>query len=383
MAEDRADAADPRPASREPGAPIGKDEIDPELVSLRRSGPKVGTITAAAVVLACIVLMVRLRHDFTFARAGDTPRPVSVADVIGGKVADESYVTVPAPLVRSAAIRARVSEANAGTRVVPVAGSNDKLWVAVPGDAWSPVSYEEVATGRLRSMADVRIAAAVAGYAAEHPTPRFVTGDELRRVRAASPGGGEVALVGGGTLAVRGDDEVEIVVPDPGRSMVIVAFTERLPDVAAWTKALAEAGVIAPGAAPTSTAEDTARWEVARPSAELGQALDIAALFGARVDPATARFRAPWSQLATSDDGVRGPAGTIPWRAIDVAAVWAPRPVPAGAKVILVDEKPGSYWYLPPVYIGLGLFAVLFTWALILAVRRQFLDQPKAVPAKP
>ncbi|MBZ0236727.1 MAG: hypothetical protein K8M05_30645, partial [Deltaproteobacteria bacterium] len=169
--------------AREEGAPIGKDVIDPELVSLRRAAPRIGIVTAAAVVLLCVVLMVRMRHDLAFARGGDAPTAVSVADVVAGKVADDSYVTIDAPLDRDAAVRTRVTEANAGTRVVPVVGSADKLWVALPGDPWSPYQHDEKLTGRLRALADVRFADAVAGHVARHPAPRFVTGEELRKAR--------------------------------------------------------------------------------------------------------------------------------------------------------------------------------------------------------
>ncbi len=382
MAEDRRDVVATPPAPPESGAPRGKDELDPELINLRRPAPRVGMITSAAIVLGCIVLMIRLRHDFAFARAAETPRAVAIADVVAGKIADESYVTFGAPLERAAAVRARVTEANAGTRVVPVAGSGDRLWIAVPGDAWTPYQHDEVVAGRLRAMSAVRFAEAIAGHVARDPSPRFVTGAELRRAQLAAGAGPEVEIVGGGRLAVRTTDEVEIVVPDPAASMVVATFSPRLPDVAAWTTALASAGVIAAGTAPTRTTEDTARWEVRRASTEVAQALETAALWGARAEPATARFRAPWDQLAVTDEGVRGPTGVIPWSLVDVAAIWAPRAVPADARVLLVDEKPGNYWYLPPVYVGLGLFAVLFTWALVLAIRRHFFDQPRVTPAR-
>lgn len=368
--------------ARDPGAPIGKDEIDPDLVSLRRSAPKVGIVTSAAIVLLCVVLMVRLRDDFAFSRSGDSPRTVSVEDVVAGKIADDSYVSVVAPLDRSAAVRARVTEANAGTRVVPVRGSGDRLWVAVPGDAWAPVVPDDVVTGRLRTLASVRFGDVVREHVARNATPRFITGEALRQAKA---GGAAVPLIGGGSHTLAPTDEVEISQVDPGAAVVVATFNPRLPDVKSWTDALAAAGVLAADAKPVRATEETARWEVRRADAvaSISTAIEGAQLWGARVEPATTRFRSPWTTLAVSDAGVTSPAGVIPWSSVDVVALWAPRPVPAGARVVLADEKPGAYWYLLPVYIGLALFAILFTWALVLAVRRTVRDARKTPAAAP
>ena len=48
-------AADPPTEAREPGAPVPKDEIDPELVSLRPR-TQVGLLTSFSVVVFCIYL---------------------------------------------------------------------------------------------------------------------------------------------------------------------------------------------------------------------------------------------------------------------------------------------------------------------------------------
>lgn len=363
------------PAARDPGAPIGKDEIDPDLVSLRRAAPKVGIVTAAAIVILCVVQMVRLRDDFAFSRSDDSPRSVTVDQIIAGQVGDDSYVTVLAPLDRTAAVRARVTEANAGTRVVPVRGSDDKLWIALPGDPWSAVVYDDAVSGRLRRLDSVRFSGAVAAYVAAHPSPRFITGAELRRAKGAG-GAAQVALIGGGNHTIAATDEVEIAVADPGAAVVVATFNPRLPTLQAWTNALVEAGVLAAGEPPVRTTEDTARWEVRRADAvaDITSRIEGAQLWGARAETATTRFRTPWSALTATEVGVTSPAGIIPWTAVDVVAVWGPRAVPAGARILLADERPDGYWYLLPVYIGLALFALLFSWALVLAIRRTLHD---------
>lgn len=370
--------------AREEGAPIGKDEIDPDLVSLRRTAPTVGIVTAAAIVILCVVLMVRLRHDFAFARGGEDAKTVTVTDVVAGKVADDTYITIEGALDRDAAVRTRVTEANAGIRVVPVVGTGDKLWVAIAGDPWSPYQHDEKLTGRLRALDDVRFADAVTGYMKRSPAPRFVTGDELRNARLGKAA--QLALVGGGTVALRDADDVEIAVADPGAAVIIVAFNPRLPDVKAWTDALVAAGAITAGTAPDAATEETARWQVRAPDAvaAVTRQLEAAQLWGARVEPATTRHRVPWKDLRADETGVTLPSGVLPWSAIDVVAVWAPRPVPGDARVLLVGESPGGYWYLTWVYVGLALFAALFTWAFARGLRTELRDiRDRRVAAKP
>lgn len=377
----RAMADDPRTDDPEAGAPIGKDTLDPELISLRRPAPRIGAVAAAAVLVLCVVLMVRLRHDLRFARAGSEPTPVTVQELIAGKLAADSYVTFTAPADATATIRAQVSPANPGARVRPVVGTDDRLWLAEPGDDWGPAHHDQLVTGRLRAMSAVRFGGPVARALAKGTWPRFISGAELARARQASAAGGALVLVDGGALTIGGDADVELWLPDPGQAVVVGTFGSRLPDVAAWTAALARAGVIAPGTAPLSKTDDLARWLVQRPDAiaSLNQQLDTAQLWGARVEPSPVRVRAKWSELVASAEGVTVPARTgavIPWAAIDVAAVWAPRTMPAGARVVITDEQPADYWYLTPLYIGLAVIAALFGWALVMAVRRQFFDEP-------
>jgi hypothetical protein len=323
--------------------------------------------------------MVRMRHDFAFARAGDSAKAVTVTDVVAGKIADDSFVTIDASLDRDAAVRTRITEANAGTRVVPVVGTGDKLWVAISGDPWSPYQHDEKLTGRLRALDDVRFSDAVAGYMKKSPAPRFVTGEELKKARLGKAA--ELVLVGGGTVAPRDADDLEIAVADPGAALVIAAFNPRLPDVKAWTDALVAAGVITAGTAPAAATEETARWQVRAPDAvaAVTRQLETAQLWGARVEPATTRHRVPWKDLRADETGVTLPSGVLPWSAIDVVAVWAPRPVPAGARVLLVGESPGTYWYLTWVYVGLALFAALFTWAFARGLRQEIRDRRVAV----
>lgn len=363
-------------ANREPGAPIGKDEIDPDLIRLPRGALQIGLIAAAGVLVLCIALLVRLRHDVGYAREDDTPRPVTAADIVAGKVADNSYVTLEAPPDRAGAVRLRLTKGSDGHRVVAVRGTGDRLWLALPGDAMDHAAQrDDRVSGRLRRLADVRYAGPLARALVAYPAPRFITGAELRRARTANATA--VTLIDGQPLTLGADADVDLSVVDPNAAIVVAALSEGHPTAAAWAEALVAAGVIAAGQAPISATADLVRWEVRRPDAvaAVQAILDKAELSGARTDASASNLRTRFSALAVTDAGVASPAGVIPWSAIDVAAVWAPRPVPAGAWVVLADERPGDYWYMQAIFVGLVLIGALATWALVRAVRRQFFDQ--------
>src|SRR5690242_20825275 len=86
-------ADEPKPIPQD-GAPVPKDAIDPELVKLRRPPPKVGFITAAGLVIVAVMFLVRLSPDRRFSGSPATPAPASVADVLAGHVALDSYVKI-------------------------------------------------------------------------------------------------------------------------------------------------------------------------------------------------------------------------------------------------------------------------------------------------
>jgi hypothetical protein len=205
------------------------------------------------------------------------------------------------------------------------------------------------------------------------PHPQFVRGGDLRKVRAGEAGA--LATVTGAEVRIAAETPVEIEVADPEAATVIATFNDRFPDVAAWTAALAQAAVISPDVVPGDTTLATAMFGIRGPHAveATQKKLDAAGLGGARVDAVTARHLAPWRELISTDAGLTFPGGaSLPWSAIDVAAVWLPRVPPADAHVIVVGEAPAQYWYVLPIYVAVIVFGLLFAWALVRAVRRDF-----------
>jgi hypothetical protein len=363
---------------REPGAPIPKDEIDPELVSLRPR-TQIGMVTAFSVVAFCVYLALRLWSDFQFAGEG-APREITVAELADGKVGENSHVTIAAELERAAAVRVKQSAGVPGLRVVPAVGSGDRVWIVLDGNGWADPREAPRYTGRVRRLSDLPFEGSFRSFVQKHPPSRHVTAEELRR--ALGDRSGALTAVTGDSFRVADDDIVEIISIDPDAVIVAASFGERQPDIETWTAALASAGLIEPFAAPRSADDDMVWFDVKRPGAlaSASKALEEAGLWAARVEPVVRRDRASWREVSASDGGVAVGGASLPWSIVDVAAIYADRPVPGDPWVVIVGDAPDRYWYVRPLYIAIAIFAVLFAWALVRTARRE-LFAPK-VPTR-
>jgi hypothetical protein len=264
--------------------------------------------------------------------------------------------------------------------VVPAIGGGDRVWIVLDGDGWSAPRDSGRYTGRLRRLSDLPFSGSFRRHVKQHPAPRHVGADELRRALGA--GGGELTAVTGDRFTPGADDIVEIVSIDPDAVTIAASFGERQPDVDAWTAALAGAGLIEPFAAPRTADDDMVWFDVHRPGVLAGaaKALEQAGLWGARVEPVTRRDRAPWREVRAGDAGVTVAGATLPWTIVDVAAIHAARPLPGDPWVVIAGESPERYWYVRPLYAVIAIFAVLFAWALVRTTRRELLS-PK-VPTR-
>jgi hypothetical protein len=356
-----------RPETEQPGAPVAKDAIDPELVNLRKARPPIGAVTAFGVAALCTYLVVRLIPDIAFSRGDDKPIAATVA-TIGERV--NQLVEVDAELVMSRAVRLRENESVPGLRVVPIVGTGDRAWIVMTGGWTAEVRTIEPLAGRVREIDDLPIADELRDYVAGRTWPTFAT---LASARAAFAGG-PLATVTGERVTVNPAERVELDVPVPDAALVVATFNSRLSDAAAWTTALADAGVIAPGAAPREVTANTASYDVAASVAVTTEKLQKAELFAARVEPVNRTLATTWGELARSGAGPLVVAGTpVPDDRVDLVRVMTRRTIPAGALAIVVGERPSDYWYMLPAAIGLGLLAALAMWALVRAIRRDYL----------
>lgn len=358
-------ADDAKPAEREPGAPIAKDELDPELIKLGRARPKIGALTAAGVVFLSLFFLLKLGADRRFSSNDDTPTPVTVADLASGNVDEDAFVSVPAEPLMAHAIRAQTAKNSVGLRVVPVRGSGQKLWLVLPGDGWAQPTMGPY-VGRVRALADLPFAGVIEDFVAAHPRPLFATAAAVRAGFATN----KVKMVSGDEVRVADHDRIGFDVVEPGSAVVVAAYNERLPNLAAWTKALGDAGIAISGSGRDD--HERAFFDVAQEDAVATTAtkLEAAGLWAARVDPVTHHHETTWRALKHS-----GPAGftiaglMIPDDQLDLIGLYVVRDIPAGAYAVITGEDPQDYWYVLPVAIAVGLIGLLFAWALVRAVR--------------
>lgn len=351
----------------EPGAPLAPGQLDPELVNLKQARRPVGAIAAACLVVLAVFLAVQLIPDLRFARRADAPRIIDVqdADAAGIRTSDDEFVELRRRVSYGRALRVRSTTGSLGMRLTPVLGTGGKVWVAQPGSGYGEPT-DGVYRGRARGLDDIAFGAALRARAAGTPVPMYV---RTAAWRTAAPGA-PLPSLDGEQVRPRGADVVELdeVVADQAR--IIATFTERLPDVAAWTAALTSAGLALDPAPPSSTGR-SATFIARLPGGQAAVAakLDAAQLWGAIAEPITETRR------STVDELRANPAALGPG-AVDrdgLLRVWTPMPVPADAVVIIMGEAPGDYWYVLPVAIGLAIIALLFAWATVRALRRDWL----------
>lgn len=369
LASVMAESAQPLADAAEPGAPVAKDAIDPELIKLRRNRPKVGVITAAGLVFLCIYALLRLGPDRRFAGAEARPSQVTPADVLAGTVPLDTMIAIDVQPLMSQAIRSTTAKGSLGLRAVPTRAGR-RLWLVISGDGWdAPAQGRYV--GRLRKLADLPFAASITTFAAEHPRPVFAAAAAVRAGFAS----GRVATVTGDEVALSDADRVAFDVVDPNAAVIVAAFNERLPDTAAWTKALAAAGISALGP-PTSTTEQV-RYSVELPGAvaTLTTKLEAAGLWAARVDSVTHHFETTWGALKASPPTGFSIAGrdVIPEPQLDLVGLYVTRAIPSDAYAVLTSERPEDYWYVMPISIALAAIGLVFAWALVRAVKRDLL----------
>jgi hypothetical protein len=358
---------------------LGSKNVKPdeELISLARTRPNIRALTAAGVVFLALFFLLKLNPDRRFSGNDEAPASVTLADLANGKVEEDSYVSVTAEPLMSHAIRAATAKTSVGLRVVPAKGASEKVWIVLPGDGWVDPT-KDAYTGRVRKLEDLPFADVIADFLASHPRPLFATASAVR----AGFGTNKVKTVAGDEITVRDHDKIGFDVIDPNAAVVVGAYNDRHPNLAAWTKALADAGVTVTG--PGRDDRERAFFDVQLPGAvaTVATKLEAAGLWAARVDPVTHHHETSWRALRHS-----GPAGftvgglTIPDAQLDLVGLFVTRSIPSDAYAVIVGERPQDYWYVLPVAILVGLIGLVFAWALVRAIRRDFLTPKVATPA--
>lgn len=377
------DAGDP-----DAGRRIGRDEIDPDLISLPRTRARIGVVLAISMIVFSLYMLLRLVDDLAFSRQGPEPEEIaSPAALLATGELDNRFVRVPAVPDRAFAVRVAASRANQGSRLTPVQGTDDKLWIMIDGSVWTAgIRYEEVYTGRVRELDELPFADPVRRHVKERePAPRFVTPEAVRTALVAQAS--TVTGPAGDAIAVAASTPVRVHETAPDRVHIEVISTPRLPDAAAWAKVLSEIGLVPPDAtaAPGRKTESGQTWVFTAPAtgdlAAIETALLDAKLIAARAMAIETVHDTTWGQLAARDDALVVGGRAIPWDQISWITPIVTRFVPADAWVLVTSEVPGAYWYVLPLVAVLGLSVLLFAWALVRALRSRLASDTAATSA--
>ncbi len=365
-------------ADNHPGRPIGRDEIDPELMTLPRTAIRIGPLLALSMVVFAVYIMAALWPDLRFSRQSAEPAVVpSAAELLATDDLADSLVTVTVVPDRALAVRVATSEGLSGHRLVPVQGTDDRLWLMLEGRTWNiDLKYEEQYTGRPRPLADMPFAEQLHAHVDERPpAPRFATGEAVKA--ALSAHSERLELPGGDTAAVTPETPVVIYQRALDRVKIEAVATERYPDAAAWTAALAELGLISADAEPTL--DQFGAWIYLADAPDgpeaVSERVHEAKLFSAAVRPLESEHRATWQQLEARADALALPDATVPWAQVSWVSVATARAIPADAWVLIQNQHPGHYWYVLPLFSLLGLSALLFGWALIRSLKSYLLSR--------
>lgn len=357
----------------EPGRSSDRDAIDPELVALPRPPRgRIGPVLATSVIVFCVYIMSRLYGDLQFSREPREPRVFDSAAELLERAEVEAFVRVRAVPDRTFAVKVAHSQADEGRRLAPVQGSNGKLWIMIGGNVWTAgIKYEEIYTGRLRALSDVPFADDLRAHvAAREPGPRFVTPDKARA--ALDSEAATLADPAGDVFAVSADTPVQIYETIADQARVQVFATDRHPLERDWTAALAAIGLVSAEIKPARGQNDSWIYLVNVPGGANAarDRLHAAKLFSARTDPVRRVYQATWGQLSSQGDSLVAGNQRVPWSNITWVSADVRRTLPADARVLLTQELPESYWYVLPVFVLLGLFALVFAWALVRSLGR-------------
>lgn len=385
QAETPARTDGPAAATALPGAPFPKDELDPDLIKIRRPPLRIGLLSSGAIIMVSLFLVFRMNADRQFAN-GSGARTVTPAEIASGKIANNTLVRVAAAPVASHTIRVTPSVDTPGQRAVPVQGSDEHVWLIYPGEALSPVAetFDQaqlpVQQGRLRKLADMRFAGPMRAYATQHPRPVFAAPNAIRAALAT----GTLTDMFGAPRAITDNDRVVAELKDPEAATVVAVFYDKLPDVTHWTQALVAAGVIGPGVAPIATSDDSASYPVREPNAVAAAIakLEAAKLYTVRVEPLVKMVATTVGGLKkSSPDHLLFGDEAIADAKLDVIGVYAQREIPAEAWVVLLGETREMYWHVKPLTYALLGLAALFAWAFVRTLRRDVL--PRRATRKP
>ncbi len=338
------------------------DEIDPELVSLRRRVP-VGPILVASVLGFALLMMVRLRHDLSYAREPEKPADLGRIRDHAPPLPDNAHVSFTGEVDAWMPARLRGTQTT-GRRLAPVLGTSGAVWLDEAGEAIDEKPpYDGRFSGRLRRLDDAAFATELREFVAKlPPRPRFVYPEAL------TTGQLPAVDVHGEPLTVAPDTAVTVEERVPDVAIVTMVRTDTIADEAAAVKALQDLGLVF---TPVPVEKTDASWTFqvnATPDAAAAKLRD-GRLFGAAAEAKIVEHTGRVAELQVTSDGVVIAGHPVGRAAIDHLEILVPMTIPAEAWVLLTGDTPARLWYMPPLYGGLAVISLLMGWALAVAIR--------------
>jgi hypothetical protein len=346
---------------------VTDEEIDPELVGLKKFRPRIGPLLALSVLGLCVYLVISLRRDLVFGLGPKSPREfgdAATAYMQGSVVPDNAYVSVHGTPDFSDPAWLRGKEA-VGHRLVPILGTSGALWVQI-GDRpkEEAIAYDMTWTGRTRRLSDVSFGDQLTDWIHSLP-PRARYVDP-----AALAQGMPMRDVAGDELAVTPETPVELDERIDGVSLITVYSGAEAKDAASAKKAIARAG-LTPGDAPVSSTDVSWTYEVPGDVATVTKTIGASHLYAATVEEKDVPHQGAYKDLSIDRNAgvAHVGAAAVPISHVARVAVVVPPVIAKDARILLVGEQPGSYWYVAPLSALLGIFAMLMAWALVRSLR--------------
>lgn len=366
--DDTGSAADSH--ADEAGRPFKEGELDPELLKLPRSKPRVGPILAGAIIVLSVFLIGKLWGDLWFSLGGDEPTTYDSIPGLLDKGEPGEYVAIRAVPDRTVGGLVRKSKADEGQFLRPVFGSDQRLWLLTAADHWNAhVEHSEVHTGRLRRLGEFRFFEQFVAFMNGDAglVPRAVEPTALGKALESRAGGAKLSAVGGGLLELSPETRVEIREIVPGKIDVVGYYTDTLVDGEVWASALKGAGFVIDDERAYRVSEQSAAFRISTTGSlrDIRTKLTKNKLYSAEAEVVRRKHVAPWKETTTFTGGLELAGAQVGWDAIESAVVYFRHPVRADSLVVVVADRPDGYWYVVPVSILLAAIAGLFLFVLV------------------
>jgi hypothetical protein len=349
------------------------EELDPELVSLKRTRGRVGPVLALSVMVLCAYVFWVTRADLVYATRGDSPTDLGDAAGMfasGKAVDDNSHARVRVvPDGRQVGwLLGNQAQAN---RLVPALGTSKRLWLVLSDDVYAKdLPHDLWFSGRLRRLDEMAYADELAEY---------VRGlaPELRAISPRSLTGGPPTVdIAGDSLALGEGDAVTLDERVPGAALVTLYANDHVKDEAGARAALAAASL-----PPVALAQSTTKswtYEIAAPGGlepvrtTIAQADLYAAMSADAVTDKLIRHEGHWRDVKVDPaaGAVHLASGTtVPFDRIVRLTARVPARLHEDPWVLVDGERPGPYWYMFLLDGALALVFLAMTWALVRSLR--------------